>query len=101
MQKVKRRVAIIVTVMKLSTQPSSTSTIKNSEYKYKIFSNYSFLIFFTYCNNIAVIPCTHCYTSPIKMQCSSNTEEAKDYLAIFTFVPFHNNSMCFAKIACL
>jgi len=32
------------------------------------------------------------------MQSSSNTEEAKVYFAIFTFVLFDDNSMCLAKI---
>jgi len=42
MQKV--RVAIIVTVLKSSTQPSSTTIIKNNEYKYEILSrNFYFL----------------------------------------------------------
>jgi len=36
-------------------------------------------------------------TPPIKMQSSSNAEEAKVYFAIFTFVLFDNNSMCLIK----
>jgi len=36
--------------------------------------------------------------SSIKMQSSSNAEEAKVYFAIFTFVLFDDNSMCLAKI---
>jgi len=40
MQKV-RRVAVIETVIKSDTQPSSTNIIQNSEYKYGILSKIS------------------------------------------------------------